>query len=126
MDYRTPLSKARGHGAAKSGVSHWWLQRMTALALIPLTIWFCFGVARLPGLTFESFVQWVQGPINASLLLAVVVIGAYHGALGLQVVVEDYISNRALRTGLIVLFNGVAALTGLIGSVSVLIVALGG
>ncbi|NVK31542.1 MAG: succinate dehydrogenase, hydrophobic membrane anchor protein [Gammaproteobacteria bacterium] len=126
MDYRTPLSKARGLGSAKEGVHHWWAQRMTALALTPLTIWFCFSVASLSTFSYDAFSAWLQGPMNAALMLAVMIAGFYHGAIGLQVIIEDYVSNVPVRTAMIVLVKGAAWLLGLVGCMSVILVALGG
>ena len=126
QDFKTPLSKAKGLGSAKDGVGHWWAQRMTALALLPLALWFCFSLASLPSMHYGAFTAWLAAPWNAILMLAVVVAGLYHGALGCQVIIEDYVSDTALRTAGIIAVKGLAALALIIGVFSVLKVAFGG
>ncbi len=102
MSLRTPLARAKGLGAAKEGVTHWWRQRLTALALVPLTLWFCFALAALGDAGYESVRAWVAAPLNAVLLLVSIPATLYHGYLGLQVIIEDYVGDHAWRTGLIV------------------------
>ena len=91
---RSQLGRARGMGSAKSGTHHWWVERATAVALIPLTFWFVYAVIRLAGQP-QPFVQhWVSHPVNTVLLLALVAMTFHHMQLGLQVVMEDYIENK--------------------------------
>ncbi len=102
--YRTPLSNARGLGSAKEGVNHWVWQRLTALALIPLTIWF---MVSLLGFTQDvarfGLRGWMGNPINA--LLSVLLFSAmlYHAKLGLQVVIEDYLHCPVKKTVALIL-----------------------
>jgi len=91
---RTPLKRVRGLGSARSGVGHWWLERMTAVALIPISLWFIWLVLRLPHLDFAAAQALVGNPIYAGLLILFTVISFWHGALGLQVVIEDYVHTR--------------------------------
>lgn len=91
MNYRTPLAKARGLGSAKVGTHHWWAQRVTAVALIPLSLWFVAAAAHLPGAGYEEIVAWITSPWNTILLIAWIIAAYYHAALGIQVIVEDYI-----------------------------------
>jgi succinate dehydrogenase / fumarate reductase membrane anchor subunit len=91
MNYRTPLGRARGLGSAGQGSHEWWRQRVTSVALIPLTFWFAASVALLPGLDYEQALQWIAAPWNGILLLAFIILTAYHSLLGVQVVVEDYV-----------------------------------
>lgn len=91
MSYRTPLGKARGLGASRQGTRHWWRQRVTAVALLPLTFWFALAVARWPQSDYAHFVAWVAAPWNTILLIAFLLAGFYHAMLGLQVVIEDYV-----------------------------------
>lgn len=102
MTMKTPLARVKGLGAAKEGVDHWWHQRLTALALIPLTVWFCLAIARLPGSDHATLVAWIAAPWNAVLLVALIIAGLYHGYLGVQVVMEDYVHPHWVRTTLIV------------------------
>jgi len=105
MAFRTPLARARGLGAAKSGFHHWWLQRVTAVALIPLTVWFGFGIAALPGAGYADAVVWISAPLNTVLLISLIIATCYHAALGLQVFVEDYVHAEWLKIATILTAN---------------------
>ncbi len=74
-----------------SGSWHFFWQRLTALLLIPLVIWFCFALASLPGADHATVVGWIRSPVNAPLLMLVLIVGLYHGYLGVRVVIEDYV-----------------------------------
>jgi succinate dehydrogenase / fumarate reductase membrane anchor subunit len=97
MAYRTPLAKARGLGSAKSGTGHWGMQRVTAAALIPLSFWFILFLQQLFQATYPEMQQWLASPVNLTLLLAWAFVGFYHAALGIQVVIEDYLSPEWLK-----------------------------
>ncbi|MBE0469701.1 MAG: succinate dehydrogenase, hydrophobic membrane anchor protein [Methyloprofundus sp.] len=97
MSYQTPLAKARGLGSAKSGTKHWWLQRVTAVALIPLSFWLILFVQQLFHASYPEIKQWLVAPLNFTLLIAWAFVGFYHAALGLQVVIEDYLSPEWLK-----------------------------
>ena len=105
MFFRTPLAAARGLGSAKDGFKHWWLQRVTAVALIPLTLWFGFGIAALPGSNYADIVAWISAPLNTVLLLSLIIAACYHSALGLQVVIEDYVHTRWVKIAAIMATN---------------------
>jgi succinate dehydrogenase / fumarate reductase, membrane anchor subunit len=94
MSMQAPLTRVRGLGSAKDGVGHWWAQRVTAIALVPLTIWFVFSVASLNGADYQAVRDWLASPLAATLSIALIVSVFYHGALGLQVVIEDYVHHR--------------------------------
>ncbi|MGD8709437.1 MAG: succinate dehydrogenase, hydrophobic membrane anchor protein [Ectothiorhodospiraceae bacterium] len=126
MEYRTPIKHARGLGSAHHGVGHWWAQRLTAVALIPLLIWFTVGVAAHSGADYQQAVAWIGSPVNAVLLILTVVVLFYHGTLGVQVVLEDYVDNDALRLVLIVLQKFAAVVLGAAGVFAVLKIAFGG
>jgi succinate dehydrogenase / fumarate reductase, membrane anchor subunit len=116
---RSQLGRVRGLGAAKSGVEHWWVERLTAIALLPLTIWFVVSVLFLLGAPHVAMVHWVGRPVNTVLLLALVVMTFHHMQLGLQVVIDDYVRGPAnLATTL--LNKGAAVLLGLFAVVSIL------
>ena len=91
MDMRTPLSRAIGLGSAHSGVQHWWAQRVSAIALIPLTVWFIASIVAQTGADYMNFVAWMRNPITDILMGLLLIALFYHAALGLQVIVEDYI-----------------------------------
>ena len=92
--FRTPLKNVRGLGSAQSGVRHWWLQRVTAVALVPLSLWFLWMLVGLVHADYAAVRAAIGQPVHAVLLVALVVSLFWHGALGLQVVIEDYIHTR--------------------------------
>ncbi|MGH8147398.1 MAG: succinate dehydrogenase, hydrophobic membrane anchor protein [Rhodanobacteraceae bacterium] len=94
---RTPLKVARGLGSSKTGVHHWWLQRVTAIALIPLSIWFLFLVGGLMGAGYPMALAAIAQPVHAIFLMVLGVCLFWHGALGLQVIIEDYVHTRWLE-----------------------------
>ena len=124
MSLRSPLSRARGLGSAKSGVHHFWVQRLTALALIPLTLWFVFSVANLAGGSYEAVRWWVSYPTVTVTLVLFIAVAFYHAALGVQTVVEDYVGNEGAKLALIVGAKFGLALLGAISIFAVLKVAL--
>jgi len=97
MNYQTPLARARGLGSARSGSLHWWRQRVTAIALVPLAFWLALSVARLPSASHEQVIAWVTHPWNTILLLSFIIVGFFHAMLGLQVVIEDYVHSDWLK-----------------------------
>src|SRR5688572_3588582 len=90
-DQRPPLARAQGLGSARSGSRHWWLQRVTALALAPLIVWFVLSFTALISADHRTYSQWISSPLNATLMIALVAMLFYHMALGLQVIAEDYL-----------------------------------
>jgi succinate dehydrogenase / fumarate reductase membrane anchor subunit len=125
MSLRTPLSKAIGLGAAGEGAGHWWMQRMTAVALVPLTLWFAFSVAMIGKLDHASFIAWVGSPIVSVLLILLIVTGFYHMQLGLKVIVEDYMHVKWMNLAAIILVNFICILLMVAGILSVLKIVLG-
>jgi succinate dehydrogenase / fumarate reductase, membrane anchor subunit len=123
---RSPLGRAIGLGSAKEGVQHWWAQRITAIALVPLVVWFVIAVIALAGADRAAFAAWAGHPLPAVLLTLLLIAGFYHGALGLQVVIEDYIGNDALRLGLIIVVKLAATLLAALGLFAVLKLAFAG
>ncbi len=121
---RSQLGRARGVGSAHSGVHHWVAERITAIALVPLTLWFIASVMGLLGASRPAVVAWAGHPINAALLLALIAMTFHHMQLGLQVVIEDYVDDVRARQVAILVNRGVALLLGLIAAVSVLKLAL--
>jgi succinate dehydrogenase / fumarate reductase membrane anchor subunit len=117
---RSPLGRARGLGSAKAGAVHWWAQRVTSIALVPLTLWFLCAMIRMIGATRDDVVSWIAGPLPIVLMIALVIATFHHLQLGLQVVIEDYVDNDALRVGSILLVKGLSLLLALACIVSVL------
>lgn len=91
MSLISPLKRVVGLGTAKGASEHWWLQRVTAVALIPLGLWFALALLRLPSFEYAAVVAWMGEPVTAILLTLTVIAVGYHSALGVQVVVEDYV-----------------------------------
>jgi succinate dehydrogenase / fumarate reductase membrane anchor subunit len=123
--YRTPLSRARGLGSAKEGVHHWWMQRVTAIALIPLLVWFAISLVMLSGADFAVVRAWIGSPLVMVLLTLTIGVGLYHGQLGLQVVWEDY-TEGALRVFLILFTKFIAVLFGLGAILAIMRIGFGG
>lgn len=91
-DFRSKLSRAKGLGTAHHGAHHWWIQRVTALALIPLSTWFVYSLMLLMvGSNTSSVTAWFSSPCNAVLMSLLMVATFWHAMLGLQVVIEDYV-----------------------------------
>ena len=122
---RSMLGRVRGLGSAKEGVSHWWAQRLTAVALVPLVLWFVISVISLAGADHAAVRAWAGGPVVATLLVALIIAVFTHAKLGLQVVLEDYIHHEGTRVAAIVVMQGAVFLVGLAGVIAVLKLALG-
>jgi succinate dehydrogenase / fumarate reductase membrane anchor subunit len=123
---RSPVGRARGLGAAKEGAAHWWGQRISAIALVPLTLWFVITVIGLSRADYDTIVAWYDNPGNATLMLLLVFTVFYHGQLGLQVVIEDYVHSEMTKTASLIALRLVTYLLGTFCVVSVLKVAFGG
>jgi succinate dehydrogenase / fumarate reductase, membrane anchor subunit len=119
---RSPLGRAIGLGSAKEGVEHWWMQRITAIALVPLILWFVTALIGLVGADLETMQNWVGRPLPAILLVLLLISTFYHMALGLQVVVEDYVHVELAKLALVIairLFCFALAVAGIFAVVSI-------
>lgn len=122
---RSPIARARGLGSAREGVEHWWAERVTAVALIPLTIWFAASIMAVAGGDHAAFVAWLGSPLSSVCMVLLLIALFYHTALGLQVVIEDYVHSGAKIALLVAMRLGCFALatagivatlrTGLVG-----------
>ena len=121
----SPLARAIGLGSAKKGVEHWWVQRVTAVALVPLVLWFVIAVIGLVGADRAAVIAWVKSPMPAVFLILLLVATFYHTALGLQVVIEDYVHGEGLRLGTLMVMRFVCIVLALRGVIAVLMMALG-
>ena len=126
MSMQTPLSRVRGLGSAKNGTHHFWVQRVTAVALIPLTIWFVALLAANTGADYETAVTLLGSPHVAILMLLFIVTGLYHLKLGLQVVIEDYVSAEGSKIILLMLNNFFAVAVGFASVFAILKLSFGG
>ena len=97
MSLRSPLGKVLGMGSAKDGTAHWWAQRVSAVALIPLTLWFVFSLLTLPAFDYDTVRTWLSVPFSGFLAVLLVAVLAYHSYLGTIVIVEDYVSAVGLK-----------------------------
>lgn len=120
---RTPLSQVKGHGSAKEGTSHFWVQRITAIAMVPLVLWLAFSVASLPGMSQADIRTWLSGSFTAVLMIALLLTGFYHAKLGLQMVIEDYVGNHGIRTAAIIAVTLMCAFLAVLGVFSVMRIA---
>ena len=125
MSLRSDLGRVRGLGSAKEGTSHWWAQRLTAVALLPLSCWFVWSVINLVGVDHIGFKNWLNE--NANLVLMILFVGSlfYHMQLGLQVVIEDYVHGEKKKVTSLVLNLFVALFFGVSSIVALLKVAFG-
>ena len=121
---RSSLGRVRGMGSAKGGTRHWWMQRVTSIALLPLSIWLIFSLAGLAGAEYAVVLEWIGNTFNAVLLLAFLTAAFHHAAAGLQVVIEDYVRGELQRFAAICGVNGLAILLWLAASLSILRIAL--
>jgi succinate dehydrogenase / fumarate reductase membrane anchor subunit len=97
MDYRSPLARVRGLGSAKTGTTHWWMQRVTAVALIPLSFWLITFLDLSLNAPYQETLEWLVAPVNTVCITAWIIAVFYHAALGLQVVIEDYIAAEGVK-----------------------------
>ncbi|HTD73184.1 MAG TPA: succinate dehydrogenase, hydrophobic membrane anchor protein [Steroidobacteraceae bacterium] len=97
MSLRSPLGRVLGLGSAKEGTGHWWAQRVTAVALLPLTLWFVVSLLTLPGLDYETVRTWASVPITGFLALLLVAVLTYHSYLGTIVIIEDYVTSSGMK-----------------------------
>lgn len=125
MSMQTPLARARGLGSAKEGVHHWWAQRLTAVALIPLSLWFIYSLVAVTGADYIAATAWLSQPINAVLMLLFLFSLYYHASLGVQVVIEDYISSEWQKITCLILVKFLVWLAGISAAISVLKIYLG-
>ena len=125
-DLRTPLARARGLGSAHAGLHHWGMQRLTAIALVPLVVWFAVSLVMMSGADYGVGRAWIGSPFVMVLLILTIVVGLHHGQLGLQVVIEDYIHGEGRKLALILLVRFVAVLSGLAAVVAILRIGFGG
>ena len=121
---RSPLGRARGLGSARAGSHHWWAQRLTAIALVPLTLWFIFSVIHLTGATHQVVIAWLSSPLTLGLMLALIVATFHHLQLGVQVVIEDYVHDERAKLTAVLVVRALCILLALVCIVSVLKIGL--
>lgn len=125
MNLRAPLKQARGLGSAKHGVMHWWWQRLTGVALVPLILWFVVSLLGMIGADHAAVVNWIQSPVVSLLLILLMISLFHHAQLGVQVVIEDYVHLGWLRVLSLVLVKFVAVTAAIAAIIAILKVSLG-
>lgn len=125
MHIQTPLARAKGLGSAKTGLHHWWVQRLTAIALIPLVVWFVVMVLQAAQAE-QGMLEILASPVQTGALLLFIVIGLYHGCLGMQVVIEDYVHCGCAKLTLLIITYFISVISGLAAALAVLYVHFGG
>ena len=123
MSLRSPLGRVLGTGSAKEGVQHWWAQRLTSIALVPLSIWFAVSLLSLPSFDHALVAAWMSQSRTALPLVLFVLVGAWHSQLGVRVVVDDYVHATGLRTLILVVVTFAHALVAAAGVFAILKVA---
>jgi len=125
MSLRSPLGRVLGAGSAKGGTGHWWAERVTAVALIPLTLWLFFSLLTLPALDYETVRAWLALPISSFLAMLAVAVMTYHSYLGTSVVVEDYVHGAGMKVFSLLLLRFLYVLFGGASIFAILRVAFG-
>ncbi len=125
MNYRSSLSQVQGLGSAKSGVAHWWLQRLTAVALIPLSAWFGVMLVCVCAGGYRAAVGWLASPLQVALMIAFVSTLLYHAHLGMQVIIEDYIHGEGVKIATLIAVRLTLVLCALTSIVSILSISFG-
>lgn len=119
MALRSDLGRVRGLGSAKDGTSHWWAQRITAVALLPLSIWVVFSLISLVGVDRDGFKVWLDSPGSFVLMILFLIALFYHMQLGLQVVIEDYLHNERNKV-ILLISNKLLAVFCIVSSIAAL------
>lgn len=123
---RSHSRRAEGLGSARKGVAHWWMQRVTAVALIPLSLWFTAVLTRLAGAGYEAVVGWLRAPLTPTLMVLLLIALFYHLALGMQVIIEDYVHSSRTKIAAITIVQLACSILAVTSIVSVMRIALSG
>jgi succinate dehydrogenase / fumarate reductase, membrane anchor subunit len=122
---RSPLARAIGLGSAMEGVGQWWAERVSAVALVPLTLWFAASIIAHTGSDYATFTVWLRTPFATTLMILLLIALFHHTALGLQVVIEDYVHSGVKFAAVIAVRLGCIALAAA-GVLATLRIAFGG
>ena len=123
---RTPMGRVRGLGAAKDGTGHWWAQRLSALAMIPLVVWFVASVVSMAGADYVTMQAWIGSPVVGGIMILLIAATFYHAHLGLQVVIEDYVHHEGMKFAAVIAVKALAVVLGLTGILAVLTILFRG
>jgi succinate dehydrogenase / fumarate reductase membrane anchor subunit len=119
-DFRTQLNKCKGLGSAKDGANHWWMQRLTALGLLPLVIWFVVTILKITMSNQIGLIEIIRSPINLTMLILFLVVSIYHGMLGMKVIIEDYVHAEGTKFALIILLQFISVVSILVGLTAII------
>jgi succinate dehydrogenase / fumarate reductase membrane anchor subunit len=125
MSLRSPMGRVLGLGSAKDGTAHWWAQRVSAAALVPLTLWFAVSLLALPALDYGTVRAWLSVPLSSLLAVLLVAVTAYHSYLGTGVVIEDYVHSAGRKLVSLLLLRFLYVIVGGAGIFAILRVAFG-
>ena len=125
MSLRSPVGRVLGLGSAGEGSGHWWTQRVSSVALVLLGLWFVFSLVRMPDVSYVAVTAWIGSPVNAVLLALLIGTMVYHSMLGVQVVVEDYVSHHGAKIVTLLLLNFLHYVLAALGIFAVLRIAFG-
>lgn len=125
MSLKTPLGKVKGLGSAKDGTQVWWHQRLTAILLVPLTVWLMIAILANTGNEYAGVTAWLASPLNAVLMMIFIIALFHHAQLGMQVVIEDYVHVEWQKLACIILIKFLALFAGLASILSIIKVFLG-
>ncbi len=125
MSLRTPLGRVRGLGSAREGTAHFWAQRVTAIALVPLSLWFVGALAARTGADHATAEAWLAEPFTAIVMTLLIIAGFHHAQLGIQVVIEDYVATEWVKVSSIIAVKLAAFALGITAIFSVLKIAFG-
>lgn len=125
MSLRSPVGRVLGLGSAGEGVGHWWTQRVTSVALVLLGLWFVCSLVHMHDISYAAVTAWIASPLNAVLLALLVGTMVYHSMLGVQVVVEDYVSHHGAKIVTLLVLNFLHYVLAALGIFAVLRIALG-
>jgi succinate dehydrogenase / fumarate reductase membrane anchor subunit len=122
--FRSPLARALGLGSAKGGVRHWWAERTTAVTLVPLCLWFVASLVAHSGSDYAAFIAWIRSPLATTFMVLLLIAIFHHSALGLQVVIEDYVHSDVRFVAIVAIRLGCYGLA-VIGVIATLYIAFG-
>ena len=125
MDLRTPIARARGLGSAKAGTHHWWMQRITAVALVPLAVWLAASLVAIGAADHARTVQWIRSPAVSVALLLTIAAVFHHAQLGMQVIIEDYVHAESKKIAALIAIKLLSLAVAAIAAFSVLRIAFG-
>ena len=125
MSLQSPLGRVLGLGSAKDGTGHWWAQRVSAVALVPLTLWFMLSLLSLPVLDYATVRAWLSFPMSGLLAVLLAAVSTYHSYLGISEVTEDYVHSAGMKVLSLLLLRFAHVLVGGAGIFAIMRVAFG-